>query len=116
MTPIACHVSGTAWQKAWSRPSGSCRYSGRAAKTTPEVPSTTDSGPGRSTPTPSAPAAWSPAAPISVDSCAGGSHSRGSSSASSTVLLQRRFSTSKRSVPDASATSIACSPVMRRRT
>ena len=32
-----------------------------AANTTPEVPSTTETGPGRSTPTPSAPAAWSPA-------------------------------------------------------
>ncbi len=32
-----------------------------AANTTPDVPSTTDAGPGRSPPTPRAPAAWSPA-------------------------------------------------------
>ncbi len=35
--------------------------SGSVAKTTPDVPSTTDTGPGAVTPTPSAPAAWSPA-------------------------------------------------------
>ena len=38
------------------------------------------------------------------------------SSASSTSSLQRRFATSKSSVPDASATSIARSPVSRSRT
>ena len=70
----------------------------------------------RRSPTPSAPAAWSPAPAISVDSYAGGSHSRGSSSASSTSSLQRRLATSKRSVPEASATSIARSPVSRKRT
>ena len=116
ITPIACQVPGTAWQNVCSRASGSGRYSSSAAKTTPEVPRTTDSGPGASMPTPSAPAAWSPAPAISVDSYAGGSHSRGSSSAESTSSLQRRLATSKRSVPDASAASIACSPVRRKRT
>ena len=87
-----------------------------AAKTTPDVPSTTDSGPGPTTPTPSAPACWSPAPPIAVDSCAGGSHSSGISSASQTSSLQRRPATSKSSVPDASAASIARSPVSRSRT
>src|SRR4029453_6907519 len=61
LTPIACQPSGTAWENACTRPSGSAAKSGSDAKTTPEVPSTTESGPGRSTPTPSAPAAWSPA-------------------------------------------------------
>ena len=41
-------------------------------------------------PTPSAAAAWSPAPAISVDSCAGGSHSSGISSASQTSSDQRR--------------------------
>ena len=61
ITPIACQVPGTAWQKTWRRASGSGAYAGSAAKTTPEVPRTTESGPGPATPTPSAPAAWSPA-------------------------------------------------------
>ena len=61
ITPIACQVPGTAWQKTCRRASGSGAYAGSAAKTTPEVPRTTESGPGPATPTPSAPAAWSPA-------------------------------------------------------
>ena len=50
------------------------------------------------------------------DSSAGGSHRAGISSASSTSSLQRRPATSRRSVPEASATSIAHEPVSRRRT
>ena len=46
ITPIACQPPGTAWQKACTRPSGSAAKPGSAAKTTPEVPSTTESGPG----------------------------------------------------------------------
>ena len=126
ITPIACQPPDTAWQNAWTRPSGSAAKPGSAAKTTPEVPSTTESGPGPTTPTPSAPAAWSPApaatgTPSAVwpetagDSSAVGSHSRGISSASMTSSLQARAATSKSSVPDASATSVACSPVSRRR-
>ena len=61
MTPIACQVPGTAWQKTCRRACGSETKLGSAVKTTPEVPSTTESGPGSTTPTPSAPAAWSPA-------------------------------------------------------
>ena len=61
ITPIACQAPGTAWQNACTRPSPSAANRSKAANTTPEVPSATDSGPGRSTPTPTAPAAWSPA-------------------------------------------------------
>ncbi len=43
---MACQAPGTAWQKACTRPSGSAANSSSAANTTPEVPSTTDSGPG----------------------------------------------------------------------
>ena len=122
ITPIACHVSGTAWQNACTRASGSAANSGSAVNTTPEVPSTTDSGsPACVTPTPSAPAAWSPAPAAtgmpslvspdtSADSSARGSHSAGTPSASHTSSLQVRRATSNSSVPDASATSIARSP------
>ena len=116
ITPIACQTAGTAWQNVCARASASTAYAGRAENTTPEVPSTTERGPGSTTPTPSAAAAWSPAPPISVDSCAGGSHSDGSSSAAQTSWLQRRFATSKSSVPEASAASIARSPRSRSRT
>ena len=68
ITPIACHVPGTEWQKTWARACGSGTYDGSTAKTTPEVPSTTETGPGEAMPTPSAAAAWSPAPAISVDS------------------------------------------------
>ena len=46
ITPIACHWPGTAWQNAWTRARGSDANAGSAAKTTPEVPITIDSGPG----------------------------------------------------------------------
>ena len=121
ITPIACQPPGTAWQKACTRACSSAAKAGSAAKTTPEVPSATESGPGRSTPTPSAPAAWSPAPAAtgipsgvvpetSGDSSRRGSHARSISSASSTSSDQRRRATSRSSVPDASAMSIACSP------
>ncbi len=118
ITPIACQVPGTAWQNVCSRASGSGRYSRSAAKTTPDVPRTTESGPGAATPTPSAPGRLvARAVPTSVDSCdVAAATRRGISSASSTSSLQRRLATSKRSVPDASAASIERSPVSRRRT
>src|SRR3954452_22325454 len=88
---------------------------------TPDVPSTTDTGPGRSTPTPSAPAPWSPApaatgtpsgvVPVTTgDSSARGSQLASTSSADSTWSLQLRAPTSNQSVPDASVTSVARSP------
>ena len=52
----------------------------------------------------------------SGDSSSRGSQAGSSSSASSTSSLQRRFATSSSSVPDASAMSIACSPVSLSRT
>ena len=52
ITPIACQVPGTAWQKTCTRASASGAYAGSTAKTTPEVPSTTDTGPGRRDPDP----------------------------------------------------------------
>ena len=77
-------------------------------------------------PTPSAAAAQSPAPAatgmspnrpeISEDSSAGGSQEGGMSSAASTSSDQRRPATSRSSVPDASATSVAHSPVSRSRT
>ena len=36
---MKCHLPGTAWQKAWSRPSGSTRGWSVVMKMTPEVPS-----------------------------------------------------------------------------
>ena len=57
ITPIACHSPGTAWQKACTRACLSAANLSSAANTTPEVPTATDTGPLRSTPTPSAPAA-----------------------------------------------------------
>ena len=124
---MLCQPPGTAWQKACTRACGSAMKPSEAAKTTPDVPSTTDAGPGRSTPTPSAPAAWSPApaatgmpsavTPLtSGDSSARGSHAGSTSSASTTASLQRRPATSNSSVPEASATSVACSPHSRSRT
>ena len=133
ITPIACHWPGTAWQNACTRACGSDANAGSAANTTPEVPITIDSGPGRSMPTPSAAAAQSPAPAAtgipcdtssqatvtpanSGDSSTGGSSAGSRSSASSTSADQLRRATSSSSVPDASATSVAHSPVSRRRT
>jgi len=107
ITPIACQTPGTAWQNVCVRASGSAAYAGSVEKTTPEVPSTTDKGPGTMAPTPTAAAAWSPAPATSGDSCTGGNQPAGISSASVTSSLQRRWATSKSNVPDASATSIA---------
>src|SRR5204863_451621 len=91
--------------------SGSGRYTSSGAKTTPDVPSTTESTPGRTAPTPTAPACWSPAPPVAVDSFTGGSHSPGIPSASQTSSLHRRPATSKSSVPDSSAARATTSPV-----
>ena len=114
ITPIACQVPGAAWQKMCKR--GSTSYCGSTANTTPDVPRTIETAPGATIPTPSAPAAWSPAVATSVDSCAGGSQSSGTSSAAQTSSDHRRRATSKSSVPDASAASIVISPVSRKRT
>ena len=129
ITPMLCQPPGTAWQNACTRASRSAAKASAAANTTPEVPSTTETGAGgrRSTPTPSAPAAWSPApaatgtppavTPLSAgDSSARGSQAGSTSSAPSISSLQRRRATSNSSVPEASATSVACSPHSRRRT
>ena len=70
ITPIASHVSGHGVAEDVDACLRVGAVAGSAAKTTPDVPSTTDSGPGPTTPTPSAPACWSPAPPIAVDSCA----------------------------------------------
>ena len=90
ITPIACQVPGTAWQKVCTRASASGAYAGSTAKTTPRSrapPTPARAGrcrrrarrqPGRRPP------------PSSVDSSAGGSHSRGISSASHTSSDQRR--------------------------
>ncbi len=93
--------------------------------------------PGRTMPMPTAPAAWSPppattgvpavspvASAPSRETCpvtSGDSYDRGISDASmpissSIVPDQTRFATSNSSVPDASATSVALSPVRRKRT
>ena len=45
ITPIACQAPGTAWQNACTRPSGSAANRSRAANTTPDVPSATDTRP-----------------------------------------------------------------------
>ena len=57
---MKCQRPGTAWQNAWSRPSGSTSGASVVAKTTPEVPSVSETTPGRTAPAPTAPAAWSP--------------------------------------------------------
>ena len=113
ITPIASHVSGTAWQKACTRASRIVRVLGECREDDAGRPEDNGRDPGSTTPTPSAAACWSPAPAFSVDSATGGSHSRGISSAASTSSLQRLCATSKRSVPDASAASIAHSPVSR---
>ena len=101
ITPIACQAPGTAWQNACTRACGSAWKAGSAAKHDPRgAEHDRDAGPGRSIPTPSAAAAWSPepaatgipfqCPETSGDSSASGSHSAGSSSASSTSADQRR--------------------------
>ena len=57
---MRCQRSGTAWQKAWTRPAGSMIGCAVAAKTTPDVPSESATTPSSSAPTPTAFAAWSP--------------------------------------------------------
>ena len=57
---MKCHLPGTAWQKACKRPSGSTSGASVVAKITPDVPSVSETTPGRTAPAPTAPAAWSP--------------------------------------------------------
>ncbi len=94
----------------------------------------TETSPGSTMPVPTPLAAWSPPPPttgsptgrpvasatsavtrpvISGDSTQGGIHSRGMFSSASTSSLQRRSPTSSSTVPEASDTSVAYSPVMR---
>src|SRR3954463_9316043 len=61
VTPITCHCPGTAWQNVWTRPRPSSAGRSGAAKTPPDVPIVALTTPGRTTPIPTAPAAWSPA-------------------------------------------------------
>ena len=84
--------TGTAWQKTCTRASrvglrtrGAPRTPRRTCRARPRP------RPGATIPTPSAAAAWSPAPPTSVDSCAGGSQSSGISSAAQTSSDQRRL-------------------------
>jgi hypothetical protein len=112
ITPIASQVSARRGRRHGPAPRvGS--VPGRAAK--PPGRSEHDRQRSRpTTPTPSAPACWSPAPPIAVDSVRRGSHSTGSPAPSRPPPTS--VSTSKSSVPDASAASIARSPVSRSRT
>ncbi len=128
ITPIANQRSGAAWHDACRRPPGSAAYAGSALSTTPEVPSTTDTGPGRTAPTPTAPAPWSPApaatgtpagvAPVTAtDSSTRGSHDRVDARARrARDRSSERDATSNHSVPEASVTSVADSPHSRSRT
>src|SRR5579863_10353523 len=137
VTPITCHNPGTAWQNVCSLPFGSFVGSDVAANTTPDVPIVADTDPGCKIPMPTAPAPWSPApattgvpafspvipaavalirAHTSGDSYTFGSQLSGIPAASATSFDQRRCVTSSSSVPLASCTSIANSPVSRYRT
>ena len=128
ITPITCQVSGRAWQKACRRPSGSGVKALRAVKMTPLVPRTSDAGLRSSvTPTPRAPAAWSPAPaatgtpsavwPVTApDSWTAGSQLGSTANAAASSELQARRPTSSSTVPEASETSVASSPVRRKRT
>ena len=134
---MRCQRSGTAWQKAWTRPSGSTSGRSVAAKTTPDVPSERATTPGSTAPTPTPFAAWSPpppttgvpaanpvasaAAGVTVPVTSGpstlrGSHAGSIPSAATTSSDQSRAARSKSSVPAPSARSTACSPVSRCRT
>ncbi len=134
---MTCQRPGTAWQNVWMRPPGSSTGLSVAAKTTPEVPIVALTAPARTMPMPTAPAAWSPppatmgvpalrpvaSAPLSDtlpvtigDSKASGISDGERSSAVSTVSDHLRAPTSKSSVPEASATSVAFCPLSRKRT
>ena len=111
ITPIACHVPGTAWQNACTRASRSAAKPRQRREDDARRPehdremtrrrhADTERG-GRLVARAGAPG-------TSGDSYAGGSHSPGSSSASTDLVAPpSRCATSKSSVPDASATSIA---------
>ena len=60
---MRCHVPGTAWLKAESRPSRSTEGPEVGTKTTPLVPTDMAAMPGVTAPNPTALAAWSPAPP-----------------------------------------------------
>ena len=136
ITLIRCQRPGSAWQKAWSAPSGEARNESQAAKSTPLVPRFAESVPGAAMPAPTAAAAWSPAPatsgiPAGRPSCAaaagdsrsttsGDSWHAGTCAGSiprsrSMSALHRRLATSKYSVPLASAASVARAPPSRRR-
>ena len=138
ITDIMCQRSGTAWQKAWTRPAGSTSGAFVAANVTPDVPSeSVDDAlvdrPGRRR----AFAAWSPPpattgvparSPVAAAAAAliapvtsgpsnvGGSQAGSIPSASRISGDQSRAARSNRIVPAPSALSIACSPVRRSRT
>ena len=137
MTPIRCHRPGTAWQNAWSRPSGSTVGPSVVVNTTPDVPRDSEETPGSIEPTPTAAAAWSPPpattgvpgrspvaaaassvmAPVtSGPSKVAGSQRRSIPSASRISADQSRWASSNSMVPAPSARSTAWSPVRRRRT
>src|SRR5688572_12212963 len=63
MTPIWCHVPGSAWQKAWTALAALGEKRALDTKSTPDVPSETKAEPGATVPTPQADAALSPAPP-----------------------------------------------------
>ena len=56
VTPITCHIPGTAWQKVCRRPRRSSVGLSVAAKTTPLVPMVAETAPGATIPIPTAPA------------------------------------------------------------
>ena len=57
VTPMTCHMPGTAWQNVWTRPFGSSAGLDVAAKTTPDVPIVALTSPASTMPMPTAPAA-----------------------------------------------------------
>ncbi len=134
ITPMRCQVSGTAWQNACSRPSGSIAGVVVEENTTPLVPMLMATTPGDTAPTPTAFVSWSPPpantgvpagmpvaaeAPavsvpvISVPSYVRGSHSRGMPRSSTISVDQSRSARLNRIVPEPPALSVAYSPVSR---
>jgi len=121
---MRCHRSGSAWQKAWSRPWDSIAGPWVVVNSTPEVPSDSDETPGTTEPTPTAAAsatglrAGTPViAPVTVGpSKVRGNHPGSTPSASRISGDQSRAARSNSIVPEPSARSTACSPVSRRRT
>ncbi len=127
--PSGATSPATAWQAAWRRPRSSAANAGSAPKTTPEVPRTMETAPpGLHDADAERPGRLIPGAGRDGDAVAcvaadrGGLERRrhatppGCRARSSTASLQRRRATSNSSVPDASVTSVACSPVRRSRT